>query len=170
MDYYGYFPTFDFLGIETYIVATLIGFIAIFFIFWFNHKYNIATKNKQKDLDSTDKMTLFIATLVFIGIMLFGITIIIGNSSTLYSVPKFLEYRLVEEVNKTIPPNIVETFKFHHTSFTLWTLFSFIYILALMFSLDIFNIFTFSIKEKQKEDIKKKKKNVKKIKKSSGGK
>jgi len=179
MDYYGYFPTFNSLAVETQIIVTLIGFIAIFFIFWFNHRYNIATKNKTKELSKEDKTTLIVATLVFIGIMLLGMAIVIDNSNTLSIKPYLLEQQIAEEGNTTISPSLVEKLESHHTWFTRWTIFSFFYILALIFSLDIVNIFTIVVKEEMKEPkgkkknekkIKTGKKNVKKNKKLSGGK
>lgn len=173
MDYYGYFQTFNFLVVESQLIATLIGFESIFFIFWFNHKYNPATKNKAKELTEDDKLKLSIATTIFIGIMLFGMIILIGNLGTLYREPIFLENLFVQTENLIeIPTHIVEHLDFSHTLFTLWTFFSFIYIVALILSLDIFE---FEIKEETKKKQKGRKirfvkKNTRKNRKLSGGK
>ena len=172
MDYYGYFPTFDFLVIETYIIATLIGFIAIFFIFWFSHKYNTVTKNKTKKISDDDKFKLSITTIIFMGIILFGMILLIGNLDTLHREPASLENLSIQTENiVTIPKHIENNLNFIHTLFKLWTIFSFIYIVALIFSLDIFE---FEIKKEPKKEVKKKtklvKKNVRKNKKSTGGK
>ena len=126
MDYYGYFTTFNFLVIEVQLIATLIGFEGIFFIFWFNHKYNTATKNKTEIISKEDKFKLSITTTIFIGIMLIGMMILIRNMNILFNDPVSLEYfsTLSENIIE-IPTHIVNNLEFGHTLFTLWTFFSF---------------------------------------------
>ena len=169
MDYYGYFTTFNFLVVEVQLIATLIGFEAIFFIFWFNHKYNTATKNKTKKISKEEKFKLSIITTIFIGIMLVGMMILIGNMNVLFNVPVSLENFSAQSENIIeIPIHIVDNLDFVHTLFTLWTLSSFIYIVALILSLDIFE---FEITEVEKKPRKRTEiKLGKKIKKFFGGK
>lgn len=157
--YYGYFQTFNSLIIETQIIVTLIGFLAVFFIFWFNHQYNIGTKNKTEELKKNDAIVLKIATIAFIFILLIGVSIVINNTSFLYLRPYTLEsiVRLTNTTNPIIPSDIQDTLTSQHLSFSYWTLFSFIYIAILLFSIDVIGIFTTRIKKldnKQKNKIK----------------
>jgi hypothetical protein len=164
MDYYGYLQTFNSIIIETQIIATLNGFIGVFFIFWFNHRYDIVTKNKTKKISYNNKFKLSIATIIFIGIILFGISMLIGNLNTLRTDTIILE-NLSAQNKKIIeiPIYIVKNLDDIHTFFSLWAFFSFIYIVALIFSLDIFNFEVKKTKKKQKT------KANKIVKKSSGG-
>ena len=177
MDYYGYFPTFNFLVVETQIIVTFIGFAAVFFIFWYNSKYRIATSYGKEKLTKEDTFELVIATIIFLVIIFIGIIVVINNASILTTVPLLVEEAVAENPSVPLPDFIndrLNSLDFAHKIFLLWMFASFIYLAVLTLRLDIFDMFVEekdATKTEQKEKkTKRVKNNVKKNKKLSGGK
>jgi len=172
MDYYGYFQTFNFLIVEAQLIATLIGFQAILFIFWYREKSKRKALNGKKQLTKKEKKPLKLVAIVFLWIILMGCSILIEHADTLYQLPKTIEEVLAH--NMSIPYAVEDRLDSSHESFIFWTILSFVYIGFLVISLDIFDFLKNhtkieQTKEKKKTNVKKKKRNVKK-KKTSGGK
>jgi predicted membrane protein len=185
MDYYGYFPTFNFLTIETQLIATLIGLLAIIFIFWFRFIYDVEIpKEEIKDIKKFEKLTniqkknlkrtqrkLTAGALGFLILAYSGIYIIVDDAEILYSTPTETEYIIVQ--NKSISSNfsqkLNDTLYSAHIRFIGWTLVSFFYAVFLITtSLDVITEPTVE-KEKKKRKTKGKKNNVQKIKRLFGG-
>lgn len=178
MDYYGYFPTFNFLVIETYIIVTLIGFIGIFFIFWYKNIYESELrtskgreKNKKSKILKTRRI-LATGAIAFFLITYFGFFIILENTSTLKTRPSLLEE--LNSQNKSMPSYIEEKLNSTHNNFVIWVFVSLFYIMILILTtLDIFKENDKEIKVKKRKEKKIDKKsdkiNVRKIKRFFGG-
>ncbi len=170
---FGYFETFNFLIVESQIIATLIGFEAILFIFWYREKIKIKTLNGKKKFTKKDKNTLKIIAIIFLWIILMGCSILIEHADTLYQLPLAFEDLQIDY--SSMPYAVKERLDSSHQSFIIWTILSFLYIGFLIISLDVFDFLKSRTKielsrGKNKTNTMKKKENVNKNKKSSGGK
>jgi hypothetical protein len=135
MDYYGYFPTFNFLAIEVQLVAVLIGFEALFFIFWYKEKYKRMTRYGKKELEWKDKIILIVASIIFLWITFLGTFFLINCSNALYEFPIKIEILISE--GKEID-YILKELSGLHTTFVFWTVISSFYVVLLMLLLDVF--------------------------------
>ena len=150
MDYYGYFSTFNFLVVEAQLVATLIGFETIFFIFWYKEKYKRMILYGKKELEKKNKFWLAIGTILFIWIIFFGSVFLISCMETLHDAP--FEIEILISQGKEID-DILNELNELHTIFVFWTFISSIYIVVLILSLDVFSLFKMPmIDEKKKSE------------------
>jgi len=173
MDYYGYFPTFNSLIVETQIIVTLIGFLAVIFIFWYRHIYETEmpkgrknTKQYEEQSKNTQKK-LTVVTFGFFLITVFGIFILLDNISTLQTLPYTFENLTAQ--NKPIPDFYWNRLDSRHQNFIIWIFSTLFYFMILtLTTLDVFKeeVKKESItKKEEKKKIKSEGENVQKIKK-----